>query len=644
MSQQKIKVGWIGLGAMGSGMSSSLISQGFEVKAYDVWKPSLEAVVKAGAIGCETPSKAAQGVQVLGLMVVNATQVEDVLFGSGKVAEVLEEDAVIICFSTVPPSFLVSISERLDALGKNIGLCDCPVSGGSTRAASGELVIMTSGTQSSIERAKPVLEALTKPPIGGLSIVGNKCGIASDFKLINQVFCAIQILSQAECISLSKNWGLNPRLLYNVITKSNSSGNSFMFGHRVPWSLNHDGIPKSAMTIISKDIGIVMDESRLLGFPSPLCSITEQIFTAGLGAGLAKEDDGCISKLWENFGGIPIAEKGSIEEEEAELTAKELQITSSISIEEFKTKQKILVIGLGAIGLPIAQTLNDNGLDVVGYDINLQNLDNFSKSGGYVTSDVSQASEQAQTVLFVVNDAKQIQSVLFGLDGKSGIASTLPNESTIVISSTVSPSEVIQIQNQLDKLSKGIEIVDAPVSGGPSRALKGDLSIFASSNKNETLSKIYPILETLSSLQGKKENLRFIPGGLGNGLKIKLLNNLLAGIHLATAAEGMAFAKYKKMDLEKVYEVVKGGAAYSYMMVDRVPRMFNPSSTPHSATTTLLKDLTIVINEAKKLNTPLFLGQASLQQFTKAVSKGWGNEDDSCLGRLWEDMGISLKL
>lgn len=87
MSNSQTPVGWIGLGAMGSGMSASLVQQGFPVRAFDVWKPSLEAVAKAGATPCDTPAQAAEGVKVLGLMVVNAAQVEDVLFGEGNVAE-----------------------------------------------------------------------------------------------------------------------------------------------------------------------------------------------------------------------------------------------------------------------------------------------------------------------------------------------------------------------------------------------------------------------------------------------------------------------------------------------------------------------------------------------------------------------------
>jgi 3-hydroxyisobutyrate dehydrogenase-like beta-hydroxyacid dehydrogenase len=136
---------------------------------------------------------------------------------------VLEKGSSIICFSTVPPSFLATVADRLAALG--IGLCDSPVSGGSTRAAAGSLAVMTSGTSESIQAASPVLEALTRQP-GGHSIVGDTCGDASSFKLINQVFCAVQIAMASESMAFGAKLGLNPRLLQN--TCSQLAGSSFM--------------------------------------------------------------------------------------------------------------------------------------------------------------------------------------------------------------------------------------------------------------------------------------------------------------------------------------------------------------------------------------------------------------------------------
>lgn len=153
-------------------------------------------------------------------MVVNAAQVEDVLFGAGNVASALPPNASIIVFSTVPPSFLSSVQKRLDALNKGLGLVDAPVSGGFIRAAEGQLSVMVSGTSEAINTARPVLEGLTRQPNGNLAIVGDAVGHASDFKLINQVLCAIHIALTGEAMALAANLGVNPRKLYNALKDS----------------------------------------------------------------------------------------------------------------------------------------------------------------------------------------------------------------------------------------------------------------------------------------------------------------------------------------------------------------------------------------------------------------------------------------
>lgn len=105
-------------------------------------------------------------------------------------------------------------------------LVDSPVSGGSTRAAQGQLAIMSSGTPSSIATARTVLDSLTLPPQGGLTLVGDRVGIASDFKMINQVFCAVSIAAQGEALGLAKALGLNVRTVYEIVKQT--TGDSFM--------------------------------------------------------------------------------------------------------------------------------------------------------------------------------------------------------------------------------------------------------------------------------------------------------------------------------------------------------------------------------------------------------------------------------
>ncbi|KAL7418744.1 hypothetical protein Q5752_006427 [Cryptotrichosporon argae] len=298
-------VAWIGLGAMGAGMAGSLLSQSFSVSAYDVYAPFIKRVVQAGATASSSPAHAVQGASTVGLMVVNADQVEDVLFGAGEVAQSLAPGSVVVCFSTVPPSFLASVAARLAV--KDIGFVDAPVSGGFVRAAEGQLSVMVAGTTESIERARPVLEALTRAPNGKLTVVGDKAGAASDFKLINQVLCAIHIAVSGEAMALGVNMGANPRKLYEAVREG--PGASWMFTNRVPWQLEPSETPKSAITIIHKDSGIVMDEARSYGLYAPVSAAAEQVFSAALGAGLGRIDDGCVNVLWERFGGKPVAQR-----------------------------------------------------------------------------------------------------------------------------------------------------------------------------------------------------------------------------------------------------------------------------------------------------------------------------------------------
>ena len=137
------KVGFIGLGAMGIGMATSLVKEGFNVCGYDVYEPSKQKFLAVGtrASGAKSPAEAAQGAAILILMVQNAAQVTDVLFGAGKAADALPDSSIVILNSTVPPSFIKDLRQRLISLGRKLELIDAPVSGGVAKAAAGELTV-----------------------------------------------------------------------------------------------------------------------------------------------------------------------------------------------------------------------------------------------------------------------------------------------------------------------------------------------------------------------------------------------------------------------------------------------------------------------------------------------------------------------
>eukprot|EP00192_Tetraselmis_astigmatica_P002253 CAMPEP_0117650246 /NCGR_PEP_ID=MMETSP0804-20121206/1438_1 /TAXON_ID=1074897 /ORGANISM="Tetraselmis astigmatica, Strain CCMP880" /LENGTH=1058 /DNA_ID=CAMNT_0005456107 /DNA_START=50 /DNA_END=3226 /DNA_ORIENTATION=+ len=288
-------VGFVGLGAMGSGMAASLVRAGFAVKGFDVWQPSLERFVAAGGNPASSISDAATGTKVLVLMVVNAEQAQDVLFSKGA-AEALPSGAVVVLCSTVPGSAAVAISERLVSMGKDLEFVDAPVSGGVARAADGALTIMSSGT------AEGCRLGMTATPPGKLFTISGGPGAGSNVKMVNQLLAGVHIAAAAEAMALGARAGLDTRQLFEVI--SAAAGSSWMFCNRVPQMLDDDPTPHSALDIFVKDLGIVLSEGAKSKFPLPLSAAAHQQFLQGAAMGLGREADAMVVKV---FPGVSVA-------------------------------------------------------------------------------------------------------------------------------------------------------------------------------------------------------------------------------------------------------------------------------------------------------------------------------------------------
>ncbi|TYJ54777.1 hypothetical protein B9479_004534 [Cryptococcus floricola] len=611
----KPSVGWIGLGAMGSGMATSLASQAFSVKAYDVYPPSLGNVAAAGVTAASSPLEATQGVDILCLMVVNAAQVEDTLFGKEGVAEALEDGSVVVIFSTVPPSFYDALRDEFAIRGMNVGLVDSPVSGGSVRASQGQLAIMASGLPAHIAHAQPVLSALTQNPQGALSIVGNEVGVASNFKMINQVFCAVQIAATGESLAFAKALGLNVRMAWDVIT--HSSGESFMFTARGPWSFRPDGTIKSGMGIINKDIGIVMSEARKAHLPVPLSSAAETLYTAAFAAGLDKVDDARVSLLWERFGVGSIPEQGTEEEEKDKARLLEVEKkTGNIG--------KILLIGSGDF---YTAKLEKAGGSVILFDPIAEGF--ATKSGDEYSSHLKDLKERIKGIGGVVVTGEQsAEELLLGSRGYYGIASIIEQSVPVIVNQTIPSSLANTLSAALS--SRGLHLINAPITHPISPI------IFASASSPSQLSSAYPILSALS------DKVHYIPGDVTAASKVKAVNSLLEAIHLSVFCEGFALAAKKGMDLDTVYQVVANGAARSFIMVDRWSRLQDPEPEVWNTLRSLHHDFAVVIQEAKSVQCPLFLGQAAGLQLERAVGAGWRDQDDVYLRRLWEGEGVFL--
>lgn len=286
-------IGFIGLGAMGSGMAASLRRAGHTLQVFDVRREVADAFAAQGGRACASPAEAAQGADVVVSVVVNAAQTEAVLFGAdgqGGCAAAMSPGAVFVMCSTVDPNWSAALETRLEALG--LGYLDAPISGGAAKAASGQMTMMTAGRPAVYEKVGPLLDAMAAK----VYRLGDRAGAGSKVKIINQLLAGVHIAAAAEAMALGLREGVEAKALYEVIT--NSAGNSWMFENRMAHVLAADYTPLSAVDIFVKDLGLVLDTARASKFPLPLSSTAHQMFMQASTAGFGREDDSAVIKIF----------------------------------------------------------------------------------------------------------------------------------------------------------------------------------------------------------------------------------------------------------------------------------------------------------------------------------------------------------
>ncbi|EME44103.1 hypothetical protein DOTSEDRAFT_71789 [Dothistroma septosporum NZE10] len=294
MTETKPVIGFAGLGAMGGGMAKNLVKNGFTVYGYDVYQPLVDSFVEAGGKAAETPKEAASQADFFVSMVANAAQNSSLLFDGGNaVIQGLGKGKTFVLCSTTPPAFLYELRKRLDdEFGRSdVKLLDCPVSGGTIRAADGTLSIFESGPNEDLDNAKQVLQTMS----GNLYRMGG-ISFGTKTKTVHQLLAATNIISTSEAMGLAATVGLNTQAVVDYV--NSSDGASFMFENRAPHMLQNDWHPYSALAIIWKDAAIVTDTARKALIPTPVADTAEQMYIQGGQAGLTKVDDAALVQLY----------------------------------------------------------------------------------------------------------------------------------------------------------------------------------------------------------------------------------------------------------------------------------------------------------------------------------------------------------
>lgn len=286
-----------GLGAMGYGMASSLLRGGIQTYGFDVVAAQMEKFQsEGGQMG--SIADAANDVSIAVVAVLNADQTQEVLFGANGIVPQLSNGSVVIACATVPPDFAKDMEKRCADYG--VAYLDAPISGGSAKAASGDLSIMASGTKEAFALAKPALDACAQTVFE----LGDAAGAGSAMKAVNQLLAGVHIATMAEALTFGMTQGVTADKFIEVI--SQCAGSSWMLENRAPHIAQGDYTPLSQINIWPKDLGIVLDVAKKAGFSAPITSAALQQYMVAVGMGLGGEDDAAIAKVYARNVGLKL--------------------------------------------------------------------------------------------------------------------------------------------------------------------------------------------------------------------------------------------------------------------------------------------------------------------------------------------------
>jgi 3-hydroxyisobutyrate dehydrogenase-like beta-hydroxyacid dehydrogenase len=292
--------------------------------------------------------------------------------------------------------------------------------------------------------------------------------------------------------------------------------------------------------------------------------------------------------------------------------------------------KKIAVYGLGSMGYGIARSLLREGHTVFGVDINASSVERFIKEGG-ATGDPLAVAEDLDAVVVSVLNARQTETVLFDNDA---LVTSLRKGCVIIACATVAPNFARRMESRCRE--HGVLYLDAPMSGGSIKADAGQLTYLASGTP-DAFAAAEPVLNASA------QSVFRLGDTAGAGSAMKAVNQMLAGIHIASMAEALTFGMTQGVEPEQFLEVISQCAGTSWMLENRAPHVIAGDYTPHSAVDIWPKDLGIVMDIARDAKFAAPITAAALQQYLAASGSGLGGQDDAAVAKVYaRNAGIAL--
>ena len=293
-------------------------------------------------------------------------------------------------------------------------------------------------------------------------------------------------------------------------------------------------------------------------------------------------------------------------------------------------EKRIGFIGLGSMGKAIATNILKAGFPLTVYDIKKEPLLEMKKLGAKVAKSAKEVGQECDTVVVMVLNYPQIKQVVLPPEG---LLSSMRRGSTLIVTSTISPLEIMEVDKAAQQY--GISVVDSPVSGGHERAVEGTLVLMVGAEE-----KVFKDHEYILKAMGKYI---YYTGGVGKGQTVKMINQLLVGVHQVAAAEALIMAEKLGMDLKVLHEIISNSLGDSAVWRMFGPRMIDRDFEPRGAVNTMTKDLRSIMQTAVELGTPVLISSIPYQVFRMAESRGLGDKDIAAIITIFEEYaGIKM--
>ena len=288
-------------------------------------------------------------------------------------------------------------------------------------------------------------------------------------------------------------------------------------------------------------------------------------------------------------------------------------------------KRKIGFIGLGVMGKPMSKNLIKAGYSLMVYDINPQSVNELVLAGAEDGISPSNIGAHCDVVITMLPNSPQVEEVIAG---KSGVLEGAKPGSVVIDMSSISPIVAAKVSEAA--AAKGVEMIDAPVSGGEPKAKDGTLSIMAG-GKEEIFDSVKEILLAMGASA-------ILIGGIGSGNIAKLANQIMVALHLAAMSEAMVFAEKAGVDAEKVFRAIRGGLAGSTVLDAKMPLILDRNFNPGGPIRMHTKDLLNVRDTALAIDAPIPL-TTQVMEFMKALKADGKQEDDhGGIIQFWEKL------